>query len=545
MADRGKQLKYDSDARQAILAGVEKLSRAVKTTLGPAGRNVIIDKKWGSPTITKDGVTVAKEVELSDPFENMGAQMVREVASKTSTIAGDGTTTATLLAEAIYREGLKNVTAGANPMDLKRGIDKATALVVLAIEKQSKKVKEHTEIEQVATISANGDTTIGAIIAEAMDKVGKDGTITVEEAKAMETTLDVVEGMQFDRGYLSPYFVTKADSMECVLEDCYILIHEKKISNLQDLLPLLQSVSKSGKPLLIIAEEVEGEALATLVVNKLRGTLQCCAVKAPGFGDRRKAILDDIAVLTGGRCMTEDLGVKLENVKLEDLGKAKRITVDKDNTTIVEGSGKTSEIQGRVGQIKRQIEETTSDYDREKLQERLAKLAGGVAVISVGAATETEMKEKKARVEDALHATRAAVEEGVVAGGGVALLRAQSALDKVDVKGDEAVGVQIVRIALESPLRQLVANAGLEGALIVQEVKKAKGSNGFNVATGQYSDLIKDGVLDPAKVTRCALQNAASIAGLLLTTECMVTEIPEKKKPAAGAPEGGGEMDDY
>jgi len=540
MADKGKQLKYDSDARQAVLAGVEKLSRAVKVTLGPAGRNVILDKKFGSPTITKDGVTVAKEIELPDPFENMGAQMVREVASKTSDAAGDGTTTATLLAEAIYREGLKNVTAGANPMSIKRGIDKATDAVVEAIAKQAKKVKEHTEIAQVATISANGDTMIGNIIADAMDKVGKDGTITVEEAKTIETTLDVVEGMQFDKGYLSPYFVSNAEAMEVTLEDAYVLIHEKKISNLQDLLPLLQTVAKSGKPLLIIAEEVEGEALATLVVNKLRGTLQCCAVKAPGFGDRRKAMLEDIAILTGGKCLSEDLGIKLENVKLDDLGRAKRITVDKENTTLVEGGGKTSDIQGRVAQIRRQIDDTTSDYDREKLQERLAKLAGGVAVINVGAATETEMKEKKARVEDALHATRAAVEEGVVAGGGVALLRAQAALDKVVAEGDEAVGVQIVRASLESPLRQLVANAGMEGALIVQEVKNGKGSFGFNVATRKYGDMIKEGVLDPAKVTRTALQNAASIAGLLLTTECMVTEIPEDKQAPAHPPHGGG-----
>jgi chaperonin GroEL len=539
MADKGKQLKYDSEARQSILLGVEKLSRAVKVTLGPAGRNVILDKKFGSPTITKDGVTVAKEIELPDPFENMGAQMVREVASKTSDVAGDGTTTATLLAEAIYREGLKNVTAGANPMSLKRGIDKASEVVVDAIAKQAKKVKEHTEIAQVATISANGEVAIGEIIADAMDKVGKDGTITVEEAKTIETTLDVVEGMQFDKGYLSPYFVTNAESMECALDDAYILIHEKKISNLQDLLPLLQNVAKAGKPLLIIAEEVEGEALATLVVNKLRSTLQCCAVKAPGFGDRRKAMLEDIAVLTGGRCLTEDLGTKLENVKLEDLGRAKRISVDKENTTIVEGYGKASDIQGRVNQIKRQIDETTSDYDREKLQERLAKLAGGVAVINVGAATETEMKEKKARVEDALHATRAAVEEGVVAGGGVALLRAQSALDKMQVDGDEAIGVQIIRKVLEAPLRQLVSNAGLEGALIVEEVRKGKGSYGFNVASGKYGDLIKEGVLDPAKVTRSALQNAASIAGLLLTTECMITEIPEKEKASAGGGHGG------
>jgi chaperonin GroEL len=468
--------------------------------------------------------------------------MVREVASKTSDTAGDGTTTATLLAECIYREGLKNVVAGANPMKLKRGIEKATETVVQGIAKQSKKVKEHTEIAQVATISANGDTMIGDIIADAMDKVGKDGTITVEEAKTIETTLDVVEGMQFDKGYLSPYFVTNADTMEAVLEDAYILIHEKKISNLQDLLPLLQNVAKAGKPLMIIAEDVEGEALATLVVNRLRGTLQCCAVKAPGFGDRRKAMLEDIAILTGGRCLTEDLGIKLENVKIDDLGRAKRITIDKENTTIVEGAGKTADIQGRVSQIKRQIEETTSDYDREKLQERLAKLAGGVAVINVGAATESEMKEKKARVEDALHATRAAVEEGVVPGGGVALLRAQAVLDKIELSGDEAVGAKIVRIALEAPLRQLVNNAGMEGALIVEEVKKAKGGTGFNVATGTYGDLIKQGVLDPAKVTRTALQNAASISGLLLTTECMVTDIPETEKPAPAAPGGPGGM---
>ena len=536
----GKQLKYDSDARQAVLKGVEKLSRAVKVTLGPCGRNVVLDKKFGSPTVTKDGVTVAKEIELPDAFENMGAQMVREVASKTSDVAGDGTTTATVLAESIYREGLKNVTAGANPMSLKRGIDRATEAVVAAVAKQSKRVKEHTEIAQVATISANGEIMIGETIADAMDKVGKDGTITVEEAKTIETTLDVVEGMQFDKGYLSPYFVTDADGMEAVLEDAYILIHEKKISNLQDLLPLLQNVAKAGKPLMIIAEDVEGEALATLVVNRLRGTLQCCAVKAPGFGDRRKAMLEDIAILTGGTMLSEELGIKLENVSIDDLGSAKRITVDKETTTIVEGGGKTSDIQGRVALIKRQIDETTSDYDREKLQERLAKLAGGVAVINVGAATETEMKEKKARVEDALHATRAAVEEGVVAGGGVALLRAQKALDKVEAEGDEAVGVQIVKAALEAPLRQLVSNAGMEGALVVQEVKKARSSTyGFNVATGEYTDLIKAGVLDPAKVTRSALQNAASISGLLLTTECMITDIPEEKP--APMP-GGGDM---
>ena len=539
MAD-GKQLKYDTDARQAVLAGVEKLSRAVTVTLGPCGRNVVLDKKFGSPTVTKDGVTVAKEIELPDPFENMGAQMVREVASKTSDVAGDGTTTATLLAEAIYREGLKNVTAGANPMSLKRGIDKATVKVVEAIVKLSKRVKEHTEIAQVATISANGDDTIGDIIADAMDKVGKDGTITVEEAKTIETSLDVVEGMQFDKGYLSPYFVTNADSMEAILEDAYILIHEKKISNLQDLLPLLQNVAKTGKGLMIIAEDVEGEALATLVVNRLRGTLPCCAVKAPGFGDRRKAMMEDIAILTGGTMLSDELGIKLENVTLDDLGTAKRISVDKESTTLVEGGGKTSDIQGRVGLIKRQIEDTTSDYDREKLQERLAKLAGGVAVINVGAATETEMKEKKARVEDALHATRAAVEEGVVAGGGVALLRAQKSLDTVDAEGDEAVGVNIIRTALEAPLRQLVANAGMEGALVIAEVKKNRSNAfGFNVATAEYTDLIKAGVLDPAKVTRSALQNAASISGLLLTTECMITDLPSEKAPM---PAPGGDM---
>ena len=540
---KGKQLKYDSEARQALLAGVTKLSQAVKVTLGPCGRNVVLDKKFGSPTITKDGVTVAKEIELVDPFENMGAQMVREVASKTSDTAGDGTTTATILAEAIYKEGLKNVTAGANPMSLKRGIDLASEAIVDGIAKQSKKVREHTEIAQVATVSANGDKMIGDIIADAMDKVGKDGTITVEEAKTIETTLDVVEGMQFDKGYLSPYFSTNSESMECQLEDAHVLIHEKKISSLQDLLPLLQNVAKAGRPLLIIAEDVEGEALATLVVNRLRGTLQCCAVKAPGFGDRRKAMLEDIAILTGGRCLTEDLGIKLENVKIEDLGKAKRITIDKETTTIVEGGGKTSAIQGRVSQIRKQIEDTTSDYDREKLQERLAKLAGGVAVINVGAATETEMKEKKARVEDALHATRAAVEEGVVAGGGVSLLRCQSLLDKTSAEGDEKIGVDIIRRCLEAPLRQLVANAGLEGAIIVAEVRKSKGSMGYNVAAQQYADLIKDGVLDPAKVCRTALQNAASIAGLLLTTECMVTEMPEEEKPAApGGPGGMGGM---
>jgi chaperonin GroEL len=534
-----KQLQFDETARHALLRGVEKLAKAVKATLGPSGRNVILDKKFGSPTITKDGVSVAKEIELEDPFENMGAQLVREVASKTSDIAGDGTTTATVLAEAIYKEGLKNVTAGANPTSLQRGINKAVDAIVAELGRISKKVKDSSEIAQVATVSANWDRTIGQIIADAMEKVGKDGTITVEEAKTIETTLDVVEGMQFDKGYLSPYFSTNAEAMEAVLDSAYILIHEKKISSLKDLLPLLEKVAKSGKPLLIIAEDVEGEALATLVVNKLRGTLQICAVKAPGFGDRRKAMLEDIAVLTGGRCITEDLGIKLENITLEDLGRAKRVTVDKENTTIVEGSGKNTDIQGRVNQIRRQIEETTSDYDREKLQERLAKLAGGVAVINVGAATETEMKEKKARVEDALHATRAAVEEGIVPGGGVALIRAQKALDSLKLEGDEAVGLEIIRRAVEAPLRQLVANAGKEGALVVQEVKKAKGNEGYNVATGEYVDLVKAGVVDPTKVTRSALQNAASISGLLLTTEAVISDIPEKEKAPAMPPGGG------
>jgi len=542
-----KQLQFDEAARQSLLRGVEKLARAVKATLGPSGRNVILDKKFGSPTITKDGVTVAKEIELEDAYENMGAQLVREVASKTSDIAGDGTTTATVLAEAIYREGLKNVTAGANPTSLQRGINKAVAAITDEIAKISKKVKDSSEIAQVATVSANWDTTIGQIIADAMDKVGKDGTITVEEAKSIETTLDVVEGMQFDKGYLSPYFVTNAESLEVSFDNAYILIHEKKISSLKDLLPLLEKIAKSGKPFLIIAEDVEGEALATLVVNKLRGTLQVAAVKAPGFGDRRKAMLEDIAVLTGGKLLSEDLGIKLENVGLEDLGRAKRVTVDKENTTIIEGEGKGSDIQGRVSQIRRQIEETTSDYDREKLQERLAKLAGGVAVINVGAATETEMKEKKARVEDALHATRAAVEEGIVAGGGVAFIRTQKVLDNLALTGDEEIGLQIVRRAIEQPLRTLADNAGQEGALIVQEVKKRKGAEGYNVATGVYEDLIKAGVVDPAKVTRSALQNAASISGLLLTTECLVTELPEKDKapamPAGGGMGGMGGMD--
>jgi chaperonin GroEL len=542
-----KQLQFDESARHALLRGIEKLAKAVKATLGPSGRNVILDKKFGSPTITKDGVTVAKEIELEDPYENMGAQLVREVASKTSDIAGDGTTTATVLAESIYKEGLRNVTAGANPTSLQRGIMKAVDAIVEELKKISKKVSDRTEIAQVATVSANWDKTIGEIIADAMDKVGKDGTITVEEAKSIETTLDVVEGMQFDKGYLSPYFVTNAEAMEAVLDNPYLLIHEKKISSLKDMLPLLEKVAKAGRPLLIIAEDVEGEALATLVVNKLRGTLQVCAVKAPGFGDRRKAMLEDIAVLTGGRCITEDLGIKLENVKLDDLGKAKRVTIDKENTTIVEGEGKQNDIQGRVNQIRRQIEETTSDYDREKLQERLAKLAGGVAVINVGAATETEMKEKKARVEDALHATRAAVEEGIVPGGGVAFIRAQKALENIKgLEGDEKVGVQIVRRAIEEPTRQLADNAGQEGALIVQEVKARKGNEGYDVATGEYTDLVKAGIVDPTKVTRSALQNAASISGLLLTTEAIVTELPEKEKtpPMPGGGMGGmGGMD--
>ena len=535
-----KQIIFDSDARDAMLRGVEKLSNAVKVTLGPKGRNVILDKKFGSPAVTKDGVSVAKEIELEDAFENMGAQMVKEVASKTSDIAGDGTTTATVLAEAIYREGLKNVTAGANPMSLKRGIDKAVEALVTDLKKLSKKIKTSEEVAQVGTISANGDDTIGSIIAEAMEKVGKDGTITVEEAKSIETSLDVVEGMQFDKGYLSPYFVTDANSMEAALEDPYILIFEKKISNLQDMLPLLQNVAKTSKPFMIIAEDIEGEALATLVVNKLRGTLNVCAVKAPGFGDRRKAMMEDIAILTGGKFITEDLGIKLENVELTDLGTAKRVTVGKDDTTIVEGGGKTSALKARIDQIRRQIDETSSDYDREKLQERLAKLAGGVAVIKFGASTEPEKKEKKDRVDDALHATRAAVEEGIVPGGGVALIRVQKALEKLSLEGDEAVGASIVHHAVESPLRQLVENAGEEGAIVVQEVKKSKQANGYNVATGEYIDLIAAGIIDPTKVTRSALQHAASISGLLLTTECMITDIPEKEAPAPAHPDMGG-----
>ena len=533
-----KQILFDEAARHALLRGVEKLSKAVKATLGPAGSNVVLDKKFGSPTITKDGVTVAKEIELEDPYENIGAQLVREVASKTSDIAGDGTTTATVLAESIYREGLKNVTAGANPTELKRGIDRAVEAIVEELAAISKKVKDKDDIRQVATVSANWDKTIGEIIADALDKVGKDGTVTVEEAKSIETSLEVVEGMQFDKGYLSPYFVTNQEDQEASLENAYILIHEKKISSLKDMLPLLEKVAKSGKPLLVIAEEVEGEALATLVVNKLRGTLQVCAVKAPGFGDRRKSMLEDIAILTGGKMLSEDLGIKLENVTLEDLGRVKRVVVDKENTTLIEGVGKSSDIQGRVSQIKKQIEETTSDYDKEKLQEPLAKLAGGVAVINVGAATETEMKEKKARVEDALHATRAAVEEGIVPGGGVALIRGQKAIESLKLKGDQAIGAEIIRRAVEQPLRTLADNAGVEGSIVVQEVKSRKGAEGYNVATGEYVDLVKAGVVDPTKVTRSALQNAASIAGLLLTTEAVVTELPEKEK--APAPAGGG-----
>jgi chaperonin GroEL len=539
-----KQLLFDEAARQAILRGVQKLSKAVVATLGPKGRNVVIDKKYGSPTVTKDGVTVAKEIELEDAYENMGAQMVREVASKTSDTAGDGTTTATVLAEAIYREGLKYVTSGANPIGIQRGINKAVEAAVSHLDKITKKVKDKDEIRQVAAVSANWDFQIADKIAEAMDKVGKDGTITVEEAKSIETTLEVVEGMQFDKGYLSPYFVTNAETMEVKLEDAYILNYEKKISNLKDMLPLLEKAARSGKPLLIIAEEVEGEALATLVVNKLRGTLSVCAVKAPGFGDRRKAMLEDIAVLTGGKFISEDLGIKLESIELTDLGRAKKIVVDKENTTIVEGGGKSSDIQGRVNQIRRQIEETTSDYDREKLQERLAKLAGGVAVINVGAATETEMKEKKARVEDALHATRAAVEEGIVAGGGVALIRCLPAIETVKpANDDERIGVDIVKRAIESPTRALATNAGVEGSVVVEEVKKRKGNEGYNVTSGEYEDLVKAGIVDPKKVTRTALQNAASIAGLLLTTECLIADVPEKEKPASmggGAPDMGG-----
>jgi chaperonin GroEL len=540
-----KQVIHGEDSRQAILRGVNQLADAVAITLGPKGRNVVIDKKFGSPTITKDGVTVAKEIELKDALENMGAQMVREVASKTSDVAGDGTTTATVLARAIFKEGVKTVAAGANPMALKRGIEKAVIAAVEAISAMSKPVKGDA-IAQVGTISANGDTTIGGIIAEAMKQVGKDGVITVEESKSLETSLDVVEGMQFDRGYLSPYFVTDAERMECVLDNALILLNEKKISSMKDLLPVLEQVAKQGKPLLIISEDVEGEALATLVVNKLRGTLQVCAVKAPGFGDRRKAMLEDIAILTGGKVISEDLGIKLENIKLEDLGRAKKITVDKDNSTIVEGAGKNADIQGRVATLRRQVEDTTSDYDREKLQERLAKLVGGVAVIKVGAATETELKEKKARVEDAMHATRAAVEEGIVPGGGVTLVRAAKALEKLKLDDeDEQIGVNIVKRALEEPLRKIAENAGKEGAVIVERVKAEKGENfGFNAATEQFEDLVKAGVIDPAKVSRTALQNASSIAALMLTTEAMISEIPEKNAGGPPMPPGGG-MGDF
>lgn len=541
-----KQISFSEDARRYILKGVNTLADTVKVTLGPGGRNVVLDKKFGSPTITCDGVTVAKEIELEDPFENMGAQMVKEVASKTSDVAGDGTTTATVLAQAIYREGLRNITAGANPMDLKRGIDKAVAAVVAEIAKKAQKVKEKKEMAQVATISAHMDTSIGELIADAMEKAGKDGVIQAEEAKSMDTTLEVVEGMQFDKGYLSPYFVTDAERMEAVLEDAFILLHEKKISAMKDLLPILEKIAQMGRPFLIIAEDVEGEALATLVVNKIRGTLKCAAVKAPGFGDRRKAMMEDIAILTGGKVIAEELGLKLENVRIEDLGKAKRIIVDKENTTIIEGAGKTDDIKARISQIKLQIDETKSDYDREKLQERLAKLAGGVAVINVGAATETEMKEKKARVEDALHATRAAVEEGIVPGGGVILLGAQKILSELKLTGDEAIGGDIVKRALEEPIRQIAENAGLEGSVVVEKIRAKNEVNfGYDAATNTYGDLIKAGIVDPAKVTRCAIQNAASIAGLMLTTEALITDLPEKKEKMPPMPHGGGYGDMY
>ena len=537
-----KELKFDQDARNAILRGVNILADVVKVTLGPKGRNVILEKSFGSPTVTKDGVTVAKEIELEDKFENMGAQMVKEVASKTSDTAGDGTTTATILAQALYREGSKVVAAGANPMDVKRGMDMAVEEVVKELKKLSKPTKDQKEISQVGKISANNDETIGNIIAEAMNKVGKEGVITVEEAKGMETTLDVVEGMQFDRGYLSPYFVTDPEKMVAVLEDVYILLNEKKISNMKDMLPILEQIAKMGKPLLILSEDVEGEALATLVVNKLRGTLKCCAVKAPGFGDRRKAMLEDIGILTGGRVISEDLGIKLENIKLNDLGRAKRITIDKDNTTIVDGAGDKDDIEARVKQIRAQIEETTSDYDREKLQERLAKIIGGVAVINVGAATETEMKEKKARVEDALNATRAAVEEGIVPGGGVAYLRCLSALDKMKLEGDKKIGVDIVKRALEEPIRQIANNAGQEGSVVTEKVKNEKGAFGFDAAQDEYTDMIKAGIIDPTKVVRLALQNAASVASLMITTQAIVADKPEKKAPYPQMPPGGGGM---
>jgi len=535
-----KQILFGDEARASILRGVNQLADAVKATLGPKGRNALIDKKFGAPTITKDGVTVAKEIELKDPWENMGAQLVKEVASKTSDVAGDGTTTATVLAQAIFREGARNVSAGASSMEIKRGIDKAVEVVVEEIKKMSKPCHDRSEIAQIGTISANNDSAIGDLIAEAMEKVGKDGVITVEEAKTMATSLDVVEGMQFDRGYISPYFVTDPERMECILEDVFILIYEKKVSSMKDLLPILEQIAKMGKPLLIISEDVEGEALATLVVNKLRGTLNCSAVKAPGFGDRRKAMLEDIATLTGGQVISEDLGLKLENVKISDLGRAKRITIDKDNTTIVEGAGSHDKIQGRVKQLKAQVEETTSDYDREKLQERLAKLVGGVAVINVGASTETEMKEKKARVEDALHATKAAVEEGIVPGGGVALLRTLSALDKLKMDGDQQIGVEIIKRALEEPIRQISNNAGVEGSVVVERVKREKGSFGFDAGKEDYVDMIKAGIIDPTKVTRIALQNAASVASLMLTTEVMVTELPEEKEKMPSMPSGGG-----
>jgi chaperonin GroEL len=527
-----KEIKYSSQAREKIMKGVDTLANAVKVTLGPKGRNVIIEKSWGSPIITKDGVTVAKEIDLEDRFENMGAQMVKEVAAKTSDVAGDGTTTATILAQAIYREGSKLVAAGSNPMSIKRGIDKAVEIVVGELKKISKPTKDKTEISQVGTISANNDRTIGDIIAESMEKVGKEGVITVEEAKSMETTLDIVEGMQFDRGYLSPYFVTDPEKMEVHLEEAYILMNDKKISNMKDMVPILEQIAKTRRPLLIVAEDVDGEALATLVVNKLRGTLNCAAVKAPGFGDRRKAMLEDIAILTGGQVLSEELGLKLENITLKDLGTAKKVNIDKDNTTIVEGGGSRSALEGRVKQIRAQIEETTSDYDREKLQERLAKLIGGVAVINVGAATEAELKEKKARVEDALHATRAAVEEGIVPGGGVALIRGVQALTKVTLEGEEQLGVNLIKKALEEPIRQIANNAGFEGSVVVQKVIDGKGNFGFNAETGEYEDLVKAGIIDPTKVTRFALQNAASVAGLLMTTEAMVAEKPEEKKPA-------------
>ncbi|MBU4343211.1 MAG: chaperonin GroEL [Candidatus Omnitrophica bacterium] len=535
-----KQLIFREDARAAIARGIDKLAEAVRATLGPKGRNVVLDKKFGSPTITKDGITVAKEIELKDPYENMGAQLVKEVAEKTSDIAGDGTTTATVLAQAIYKEGLKNVTAGANPTALKRGIDKAVKVVVENLKKMSKPIKDKKEIAQVASIAANNDSTIGDLIAEAMEKVGKDGVITVEEAKSMTTSLDVVEGMQFDQGYLSPYFATDAERMEAVIEDPFILIHEKKISVMKDMLPLLEKIARAGRPLLIIAEDVEGEALATLVVNKLRGTLNCCAVKAPGYGDRRKSMLEDIAALTGGKAITEDLGIKLENITLDDLGRTKRVTVGKEETTIVEGAGKANDINGRIAQIKRQIEETDSDYDKEKLQERLAKLSGGIAVINVGAATETEMKEKKARVEDALHATRAAVEEGIVPGGGVAFLRTIAKLDEAKLEGEEKIGAAIVKRALEEPIRQIVRNAGLEDSVVVHKVKSEKQNVGFDAEKGEYVDMIAAGIIDPTKVSRSALENAASVAGLLLMTECLISDMPEPEKSGSGMPPGGG-----